>query len=85
VEGFRVPAVVAAQADALSKRYSGVLTEYEALTRRVRRRLCEVAIEVNEALLEHADLDKASRRQLSGLKTTDDMLAVLDQLTPVMF
>jgi hypothetical protein len=85
VAAFLIPTGLVAKANDVAKAYRAILTNYEALTRRVRRRLCEAASEVNAAIIAHATLSDPAREALSQLSTADDMLEVLGRLTPEMF
>jgi hypothetical protein len=82
---FLVPADLLSHARDIARSYGAVLTKYEALVRRVRRRLCEVAAETNAAIVAEAELAQSAREALARIGGAAEMLEVLDRLTPEMF
>ena len=60
-------------------------SDFEAVTRRVRRTICEASAALTEVLYESGTLIPGAARELHAVGDTEGLLTLLDALRPDMF
>ena len=75
-----VPTGLAEQADLVAKKYLESLDEFEPITRRARRLMCEMAAELSQALLREGVLERSD--DLEPFLNVDGLMAGFDRLYP---
>jgi hypothetical protein len=82
---LRVPLSVLDDAKAIGAAYVNGLTNYEPVTRRVRRRLCSAQETTTAILLRGAKLNPEAQHLLEGLRSETALIDFLARLRPNMF
>ena len=85
IESIEIPKRVLDAHDEISREYRSILSRYEAVSRRVRRRVCEQSVVTAELLLSSGALSERGASYLHSLNEPGGLLALLDVLKPSMF
>jgi hypothetical protein len=82
---LRIPRVALAKSETISEQFSAAVVRYEALTRRVRRVVCEHSAVVSQYLIDSDALAPTAKAYLADKREPESLLALLDALRPDMF